>query len=197
MAGRHIKGITLAAPANPKDMPEASTLGRESLYDLPNALIDVDATTFDETQVTGITVSGNLITIGGGDVNLASRYYEFLEVDGHYALPVVDIFNEAGWAVGIHSRHSDTTYYKEGSYGQGTPVTDYASVALYIDGDRYVLYVAGITGFTTKAMCRVLADHQNYSLSGAAVIFQFTDNDGDGTFEGINAIESIPSGWAG
>ena len=75
-------------------------------------------------------------------------------------------------------------------------MTDYALAELYLDGDRYVLFVAGITGWTTKAMCGVLADYQSYSLSGVAVILEFIDNDGDGTFESINTIESIPSGWS-
>ncbi len=171
----------------------ASILGRGSLYGLPDALMDVKASTFDETHVTGVTASGNLITIGGGDVNLVSRYYEFLEVDGQYAVPVVDIFDGEDWTVGIYSRHSGTSYYRWGSYGKGSQVIDYASAALYMDGDRHVLFVAGITGFTTRAMCRVLSDYQSYDLSGVAVIIQFLDDDGDGTFESIDTMESMPS----
>jgi hypothetical protein len=113
---------------------------------------------YDDYQVYEVTALGNLITLGV-DVNLVSRYYEFLEVDGHYTLPIGNMYDDYGWAVGIHSHHSDTSYYKQGEYGQGGQVIDYAFSALYLDEDLYVIYVAGITGFTTKAVCKVLAEY--------------------------------------
>jgi len=89
-------------------------------------------------------------------------------------------------------RSSTNRYYKVNDYWQGQPVTDYAFATLYEDGGRYVLYLAGISGYATRAVCTALAHYDQYALQGIGVVFELYDAEGDGQYETIQIIETTP-----
>ena len=76
-------------------------------------------------------------------------------------------------------------------YAQGKVVTDYAMIVLHYDSadDRYVLIVAGLSGFSTKAAAEWLAENKD-SLTGTGIVLKFVDNEGDGVHETITIQET-------
>ena len=77
-------------------------------------------------------------------------------------------------------------------YAQGLPVTDYAMILLHQDtaDDRWVLIIAGLSGFSTKAAAEWLASNKD-SLTGSGMVLKFIDTQGDGVHETITIQETI------
>jgi hypothetical protein len=136
------------------DLPHyADTGGLDSMMDVQAAHAVGSSIVLD--------VAGNIISTGGPGVNYVWRYYNDLGT-----LPAY--FDVSTGQVYVPS--TGHRYSMVNSYGGGKPVTDYAIIELYNDGDRNVLLVAGISGYATYYASKWLA---------AATV--------DGTIRGYNA----------
>ncbi len=144
---------------------------------------------FDLATVSMVDVESNLIVIGGPGVDQVSYYYnELVDDGGDRVLPVLFLRDGLGDFLSVPS--SGNVYRIERG-GSGNVVADYAVIELYADVGRYVLLVYGLGGEGTKAASEVVADYNEWSLSGQAVIVKYFDDDGDGYLDTINIVETV------
>ena len=168
----------------------AYTLGREAQEGVPRIWLDWQVTSYNSTHVRGFTKSGNIITFGGPVVNLITKYYHDLSYSGAQILAAYMDVDAGGYY--IYSTATGNKYHMVNDYGQGKPVTDYAMIVFHYDSSdgRYVLIVAGLSGYSTYEAAKWLSNKP--SMSGRAIILRITDNEGDGTIENVEVIETVP-----
>jgi hypothetical protein len=161
-------------------IPYANAVNVTSMMD------HIQAAYWDGSKIV-LKVEGNIITAGGPPVNYVWRYYNDKKVLSAY-------FNPLGTVYIPSNNHK---YSMVNDYYQGKPVTDYAILELYKDGDRNILLVAGISGFATYYASKWLAEKtidgtiRNYNAK--AIILKLYDQDGDPltTPPEITIIETI------
>jgi hypothetical protein len=138
-----------------------------------NSMMDTQAAHADGSTIV-LDVAGNIITAGGPSVNYVWKYYNDLGT-----LPAYFNMSTAEVQVSSNGHH----YGVINGYYQRKPVTDYAIVELYKDGDRNVLLVAGISGYATyyasKWLSRATVDGTIQGYSAQAIILKLYDADGD------------------
>jgi hypothetical protein len=141
---------------------------------------DYEVSEYDDQRVMGLKSSakiGDLITIGGPDVNLVTRYY-----NDHVTLPTFYNYQSAV----IQVRYTGNVYSMKGSWGSG-PVQDYAAVTLRQDpaySNRAVLIVFGVSGYATRYASEWLASKiLDGSISSFGnrdgLVLKITDSDGN------------------
>jgi hypothetical protein len=170
----------------------AFTMGQKSPSGGLEVFMDWETTSFNSSHVTDVWRAGNIITFGSPSVNTVSNYYHNQTEGGVPVLPVYMDRDGAG-AQGqfIYSSSSTNEYRMTNDYGQGYPVTDYAMVTLHYDegDDRYVLIVAGLSGYATREAAGWLSSLPD--MDGAAVILELNDAEGDGQIESITVKETV------
>jgi hypothetical protein len=171
-------------------MYEAFALGKKSKQGMPSILMDWQVANYDGSNVTKIFKQGNIITFGGLGVNLITWYYHSLTYRGVQVLAAYMASDAQGMY--IYSTATGSKYRMVNDYGQGKPVTDYAMIVLHYDNmdNRYVLLIAGLSGYSTSEAAKWLSSYPN--ISGRAVILKMTDNEGDGIIDSIEIAEIIP-----
>jgi hypothetical protein len=168
----------------------AFALGKKSQQGVPSILMDWQVANYNGTSVTKIFKQGNIITFGGLGVNLITWYYHSLTYKGIQILAAYMASDAQGMY--IYSTATGTKYRMINDYGQGKPVTDYAMIVLHYDNvdNRYVLIIAGLSGYSTSEAAKWLSSYPN--ISGRAVILKMTDNEGDGIIDSTEIAEIIP-----
>jgi subtilisin family serine protease len=168
----------------------AFALGKKSQQGVPSILMDWQVANYNGTSVTKIFKQGNIITFGGLGVNLITWYYHSLTYRGIQILAAYMASDAQGMY--IYSTATGTKYRMINDYGQGKPVTDYAMIVLHYDNvdNRYVLIIAGLSGYSTSEAAKWLSSYPN--ISGRAVILKMTDNEGDGIIDSTEIAEIIP-----
>jgi hypothetical protein len=144
---------------------------------------------FDAAKVSMTDVDSNLIVIGSPGVDQVTYYYnELMDGEGDRVLPVLFLRDGLGDFLSVPSSGN---VYRIETDGSGNVVADYAVIEIYADVGRYVLLVYGLGGEGTKAASEVVADYDEWSLSGQAVIVKYFDDDGDGYLDTINIMETV------
>ncbi|RLE74674.1 MAG: hypothetical protein DRZ80_04135, partial [Thermoprotei archaeon] len=141
-------------------------------------------------HVYGIWREGDIITFGSPGVNLISYYlHHHPSNEWNPVIPAYFGVDEEGQY--IYSTATGIKYRMENDYGQGKQVIDYALITLYYDAndDRYILMLAGLSGVTTKEICRWLST--NPPMDGVAMILKFTDYEGDFQPDLVEVVEII------
>lgn len=163
----------------------AAALARNASSGVPRSLLDVYAARYEPTSGIQVTAPGNLISLGGPGVNFVTSYFNsrspvLLDVDANGA------FLQARQAFG----GSGLLFRGVNDYFRGLPVTDYGYVSLLFDNSsaRYVLLVAGLSGFSTRATAQLLAWSQ-LRLAGTGLLVQFVDANGDGRPEEYSVVD--------
>jgi hypothetical protein len=174
----------------------AFALGTFSTSGMPNVYMDWEVANYNSTHVFNIYRPGNIITFGFPTVNTISWYYNYYKLTpaGISVLPVY--FGVDSGGAFIHSKFSGGTYRMINDYFKGVPVIDYAVIELYhdVESDRYILIVAGLSGFSTRESAKYLATSllQHTTLNGKAVILELYDKEGDAVIDDIRVVETIP-----
>jgi hypothetical protein len=136
------------------------------------SMMDIQAAHWDGSKIV-LDVDGNIIATGGPPVNYVWRYYNDKNILPAYFKPLGTVY------VSLNGHK----YTMTNDYYQGKPVTDYAIIELYKDGDRNILLVAGISGFATYYASKWLAEKtidgtiRNYDAR--AIILKLYDPDGE------------------
>ena len=164
--------------------------GRRSITGRIVAYMDWEVASFNASRVHGIWRNGNVITFGSPGVNLIS-YYLHHHPDNNWGPVIPAYFGVDELGQYIYSTKTGNKYRMENDYGMGRKVIDYALVTLYYDvrDDRYIMMLAGLSGVTTREICRWLST--GVQLSGQAMILKFTDNEGDFQPDEIEIMEII------
>jgi hypothetical protein len=174
----------------------AFALGTFSTSGMPDVYMDWEVANYNSTHVFNIYRPGNIITFGFPTVNAISWYYNYYKLTpaGSSVLPAY--FGVDSYGAFIRSKLSGGTYRKINDYFRGVPVTDYAVIELYhdVEGNRYVLIVAGLSGFSTRESAKYFASRllERVELSGTAVILELYDSQGDAVIDDIRIVETIP-----
>ncbi|MEM2169722.1 MAG: S8 family serine peptidase [Candidatus Bathyarchaeia archaeon] len=168
----------------------AYILGLHAERGAPRFLMDWQAVHFNSTHAIRIFMPGNVITMGGILVNLVTWYYHDLTYRGIQQLPAYMAADAQGFY--IYSPVSGNIYRMVNDYGQGVDVIDYAMIVLHYDpaDNRYVLIIAGLSGYATMEAGKWLAQTPN--LTGRAIILRFIDYSGDAIIDQIEIAEIIP-----
>ena len=168
----------------------AFALGTKSQQGVPPILLDWQISNYDQNNVTRIFRPGNIITFGGPGVNLITWYYHSLTYRGIQILPAYMASDAQG--VYIYSTATRSKYRMVNDYGRNAPVTDYAMIVLHYDNadSRYVLIVAGLSGYSTSEAAKWLSSYP--TVSGRAVILRIVDNEGDGIIDSVQIAEIVP-----
>ncbi len=159
-------------------MPLASTLGLRSSGGYLPARLDYEVLTVDGT---GVALPGNLVTIGGRGVNAVTRIY-------NQTLPAHIETNR-----GICAVTTGNCYRRSLNATTGV-LMDYAYISLTWSNGRYVLGIAGLSGYATRAATQLMAQGA-VPLSGVAVILRLDDVNNDGTYEAF-AVQEVVQGVA-
>ena len=169
----------------------ASALSSAAPYGGLRVFMDWQIANYDSEKVYRIYRPGNVVAVGGPGVNLVTWLYHYGKtVEGEPVLPVYIGFDEEG--AFIYSKASGMKYRMENDYYQGKPVTDYAMIVGYndVEDGRYVIIVAGLSGFSTWNAAKWLSE--NMQIDCSAVILRLYDENGDTIPEEITIAEIIP-----
>jgi hypothetical protein len=171
----------------------AFTLGKNAPNGGLEVYMDWETTSFNNTHVYNIWRTGNIITFGSPAVNTITSYYHNITTSsGEPVLPAyMDRDGTGAQGQYIYSNATEKYYRMINDYGQGQPVTDYAMITLHYDSqdDRYVLMVAGLSGYSTRKAAGWLSNLPQ--MEGAAMILELYDSEGDGQIENIIIKEII------
>jgi len=143
---------------------------------------------FDTARVTMTDTTSNLIALASPGVNQVAYYYNKLTVDGTRVLPVLFLRDAEGDYLYVQS--SGNEYRIE--YDGATVTAEYGVIQIYKDGARYVLLVYGLGGESSMAAAKVLAEYDQWSLTGSAAIIKYFDSDADGYLDTITIAETVP-----
>ncbi len=184
-------GVQIAGAASTIDVvgavPLGFSLGHASLSGPYKAQLDIDAASADGTSV---VTAGNIISIGGRAGNLATKVI-------NPTLPVRLALNTSrgdpttdGNGRGIYDTVSGKNYVRT-TNADGS-VDEYAFISFSYDAmrARYQAALAGLSGFSTKAMTQLVALNPPGLLSGTGIIVQLHDNAvPDGKFEAWAVVD--------
>jgi hypothetical protein len=138
------------------------------------AVLDVDAV---DATGSSITLAGDIISIGGRASNTVSAL-----INSSLTIRV-----ETG--KGICGGDSGFCWQREGTYGRGTPVLDYAYASAYDDGTRVIEVVAGLSGQATRGGAQAIADGVVDRATNKGIVVELKDDTGDGFFESIVQVD--------
>lgn len=157
--------------------------GRMSMSGVPRSVMDSEAVDVSSGSFR-VTLSGSILSVGGETVNLVSRAF-------NATMPIVT--KGPVGAEYVYVKATGNSYSMSGDYFKGTSVIDFAYVALYYDSanERWVVVVAGISGFATRAICDILSS-QTISISGSGLVVRLSDYQGDTTYELVEIVETVP-----
>ncbi len=155
----------------------AMRLGRRSSQGELGAALDTDLASSSDGLTIDLAGGDNLITFGSEGGNLVTRAVNRTE-------PIV-------LSKGTIRVIPTGTQYRRSSGPSGTLV-DYACISLAYDQprQRYVLTVAGLSGFATRAASQLLADG-SLPLDGQGVVVGLYDDTGDGVYDRSNVVEVV------
>lgn len=155
----------------------AMRLGRESKQGELRAVLDTDLASSTDGLNINVTGGGNLISFGGEGINLVTRAF-------NRTMPIVT-------SKGLKTIPTGNIYRLSGSYGSGTPVVDYGYIALGYDSTsrRYIVTLAGLSGYATRGLSQLLAD--GLPLDGQGVVVALYDDNGDGKYERSSVVEIV------
>lgn len=167
----------------------AGSLGRAASHGgLPLPRLDTEAATSNGTAVTAVTQPGNIMTFGGPGVNWVTRYYNNLP--GPLGFPI-RIVSGMGLCTTDPTGNPVHCYRRQGAFYQGTQVIDYGYVVILRDGSagRFVLAIAGLSGYATWAEAELVAVQAWPTLSGTGTIARLVDFQGDGIFDTYQVVD--------
>jgi len=172
----------------------AYALGRNAINGMVKTAMDtygyISAYDPATAKVTMIDTTSNLIVLGGPGVNQVTYYYnELKNATGARVLPVLFLRDASGDYLYVQS--SGEQYRIEKVNDQVT--ADYGVIQLHTDENRCVMLVYGLGGRGTFAAANVVAEFNQWNLTGTAVIVKYYDSNGDGNLDAIDIVERVPS----
>jgi len=142
-------------------------------------------------RVTMKDTTSNLIVLGGPGVNQVAYYYnELRNASGTRVLPVIYLRDAVG---GYLYAQSSRKEYRIQKNANGQTIADYGVIQLYKDENRYVMSVYGLGGRGTFAAANVVAEFNQWNLTGTAVIVKYYDSNEDANLDTITIAERASS----
>jgi len=143
---------------------------------------------YGTAKVTMTDTTSNLIVLASPGVNQVTYYYNDLkDGTGTHLLPVY--WDRDGGGDYLHVQPSGNEYRIE--HDGATVTADYAVIEIYNDGGRCVLLVYGLGGEGGKAAAKVVANYDQWSLAGRAVVVKYYDGNSDGYLDTIEIVEIV------
>lgn len=167
-------------------IPVAASLARGTVG-LPRAFLDEEVVGTSGGNLTFQT-GDNVLTVGGRGVNLVTRYYN--DAAGAKGLPI-RMVARLGLCTTDRLGSPLRCYHRQGNYSQGLPVVDYGYVAMLYDQSQghFVLAIAGLSGYATRATAQLVALHSGTLLTGTGTIVRLMNFNGDGRYESFQVID--------
>lgn len=173
-------------------IPVAGSMARAAIEGLPGSLLDIEAAKSDGLNIT-VVVPCNLMAFGGRGVNWVTKYYN--DLPGARGLPVRTV---PGRGVCTTDATGDPVHcYRRQVNATTGQVTDYAFAAIVYDAaaGRYVMAIAGLSGYATRAEGQLVALTPSAVLTGTGTIAELVDLQGDGWYESFQVVDGTGGAW--
>lgn len=172
-------------------------LGMDAVGGSLSSTLDDYVSVYDggSARVSFLSLTSNLLVVGGPGVNQVSWYYNNLRNGtGGRVLPAY--FDKASNGTDLIKVASTGHTYQVEHDAQGRITTDYGLIDLFYDANEgvWVLIAAGLGGSGTFAALRLIGNHKNWSLFGQAAVVKYADTNGDGYLDAVSVVESVGVG---